>query len=115
MAMMEQIHNLLILHVACDTVPHAPTLNLSVDASSPDSISGARNFTSRKQYDVQKAETYQSALAFWLQQHFIPFVQRELDLLATKFATCLVAAATSTICMPQVCRRSRLHSSRHQA
>ena len=115
MAMMEQIHNL-ILHVACDTLTHAPTLNLSaVDASSPDSISGARNFSSSKQYDVQKAEAYQSALAFWLQQHFIPFVQRELDLLATKFATCLVAAATSTICMPQVCRRSRLHSSRHQA
>ena len=96
-------HNPLILRVACDALTHAPTPNNSA-------ASGVK-----MRYDVQKAEAYQTALASLLQQHFIPFIQHELDIdiLATKFVACLIAAANST--MPQVCKQTGVHSRKHQA
>ena len=96
-------HNPLILHIACDIHEHAPTSNPSVD-------SGAR-----VRYDVQRADAYQEALASLLQQHFIPFIQHELDvdLLATKLIACLISAAQST--MPQVCKRSGVCTRKQQA
>ena len=70
-------HNPLFLHVACDTVQLANSSNPSAACEA------------RVRYDVQRAEAYQEALASLLQQHFIPFIQHELDvdLLATKLAS----------------------------
>ena len=67
-------HNPLFLYIACDIVQLAHTSNSSAACGA------------RVRYDVQRAEAYQEALASLLQQHFIPFIQHELDvdLLATK-------------------------------
>ena len=69
----------------------------------------------RVRYDVQRAEAYQEALASLLQQHFIPFIQHELDvdLLATKLVACMISAAKSTT--TQVCKRSGVCSRKQQA
>ena len=96
-------HNPLFLHVACDTVQLARSSNPSAACEA------------RVRYDVQRAEAYQEALASLLQQHFIPFIQHELDvdLLATKLVACMISAAKST--MPQVCKRSGVCSRKQQA
>ena len=93
----------LFLHVACDTVQLAHSSNPSAACEA------------RVRYDVQRAEAYQEALASLLQQHFIPFIQHELDvdLLATKLVACMISAAKST--MPQVCKRSGVCSRKQQA
>ena len=96
-------HNPLFLHVACDTVQLAHSSNPSAACEA------------RVRYDVHRAEAYQEALASLLQQHFILFIQHELDvdLLATKLVACMISAAKST--MPQVCKRSGVCSRKQQA
>ena len=80
-------HNPLFLYIACDIVQLAHTSNSSAVCEA------------RVRYVVQRAEAYQEALASLLQQHFIPFVQHELDvdLLATKLVACLISAAKSSM------------------
>ena len=95
--------NPLFLHIAHGTVQLAHTSNPSAACEA------------RVQYDVQRAEAYQEALASLLQQHFIPFVQHEpdVDLLATKLVACPISTAKST--MPQVCKCSGVCSRKQQA
>ena len=59
-------HNPLILRITCDTTKHCPTPDLSAADA-------------KVQYDGQRSAAYQEALAILLQQHFIPFIQHELD------------------------------------
>ena len=54
------------------------------------------------------------SLASELQQHFLPLIQRELDVdvLCDKLETCLKSAAQDT--MPQACKRQGVHSRKQQ-
>ena len=61
---------ILFLHSPCEPLTHAP-------APTPPTDPGARI-----RYDVQRAEADQLAQAFELQQHFIPLIQHDVDLLA---------------------------------
>lgn len=82
------------LYVACDTEVLESSSNLSPA------------YEARVRCNVQKAEAYQEAQASLLQQHFILFIQRELDvnLLAAKLVASLISAAKGI--MSQVCKRS---------
>ncbi len=95
-------HNPLIMRIASETLRDAPT-------STPSAASDLK-----VRYDACKAEAYQVALAFELQQHFLPFIQHELnvDLLSDKLVACLKPAAHDT--MPQACKRAGVHSCKQQ-